>query len=115
MLKSIIHIGVSENDNRETVEIKRIAIVMGMLMSLAAAIWGVILIYHKEYLFAIIPFGYVTVTIFNLITLNVSKKISVPRFVQLFFSISLPFILQWLLGGFISSGGMMLWSLIGLV
>lgn len=115
MLESVFQIGIKDNDNNETIEIKHITCVIGILMSLGGLVWGSILVYYKMYFPAIIPFGYVVVTLLNLTLLAVSKEIIIPRFIQLFFSILLPFALQWMLGGFISSGGMMLWSILGLV
>ena len=90
-------------------------IYLGVAMSIGGVTWGSICIAYNLYLQAFIPLGYAALTLINFVIFRFSKSFPVARFFQIFISISLPFIFQWSLGGFIPSGAVMLWAIIALI
>ncbi|MFO0608167.1 MAG: ATP-binding protein [Polyangiales bacterium] len=83
-------------------------------MSLGGVLWGTLLVAVGFPQAASIPFGYVAITAVNLAVLSRSCDLWRCRTLQVLASLLLPFALQWWLGGFVKSGGVMLWSLIAL-
>ncbi|HEY9129980.1 MAG TPA: HAMP domain-containing sensor histidine kinase [Sulfurovum sp.] len=87
-------------------------IYMGLLMSSGGLIWGSICLYHDIYIAAAVPFAYIVITIVNFTYLYLSKDFEISQNVQIVISLLLPFFFQFFLGGFIASGGNVLWSVI---
>ena len=87
-------------------------IYMGLLMSSGGLMWGTICLYHNIYIAAMIPYTYILITVLNFIYLNSTKNFKVSQNLQIFISLLLPFFFQFFLGGFVSSGGNVLWSVI---
>lgn len=106
--------GIDKSDDLLIVETKNILKIIGVLMSIGGIIWGGLLLYFSLQSQAMIPLGYVLITIVNMYFLHKYKKLLPARIVQIGASILLPFALQLVLGGFINSGGVMLWSILGL-
>lgn len=88
---------------------------MGILMSMGGILWGTICLYYDLFLPAVFPYGYTVLTSLNLIFFGFTKKFLPVRFFQILISLLLPFMLQWSLGGFITSGAVMVWALLALV
>ncbi|UZR97423.1 PP2C family protein-serine/threonine phosphatase [Chondrinema litorale] len=107
-------IGVLPAEDRAVRNSKNMMVYMGMLMSCGGILWGSLLLFLELYRQSYIPYGYVVITFFNLLYFNYSKKFDFARNIQIFISLMLPFALQWTLGGYLSSGIVMLWSLISL-
>lgn len=107
--------GVTETDDLLTKETKNLIKIIGILMSIGGIIWGTICVILGLYTQSFIPFGYVLVTIINFIIFSRTQELSFTRITQIGASLLLPFALQWSLGGFVMSGGVMLWSLLGLI
>ena len=61
---------------------------------------------------AAIPFGYQVVTIATLAIFARTKDFRALRFSQLVLMVSLPFLLQWSLGGYAASSAVSLWALV---
>lgn len=83
-------------------------------MSLGGLMWGSISFIYELYLPSLIPFGYFVFTILNFVGFYFSKNFRVVSGLQVFFSLLLPFLFQWLIGGFVSSGAIMLWGMVAL-
>ena len=64
------------------------------------------------YLSAAIPLGYQVVSLASLVAFVRTKRYRAFRFSQLLLMLLLPFLLQWSLGGFVASSGVMLWALL---
>jgi class 3 adenylate cyclase len=60
---------------------------------------------------ALIPLGYVLVSLISLALVARAKRYRTFRSVQLTLLLTLPFALQWSLGGFVASSGVALWAL----
>ena len=78
-------------------------------------IWGTLSVLSGLYWPSTIPYGYTIVTAVNFFALWRTKKFAIARTIQVFISLLLPFLFQWSLGGFVSSGAMMIWSMLSLV
>lgn len=89
-------------------------IYMGLLMSTGGLIWGTLCLYHEIYIAAIVPYTYILLTIVNFTYLYFSKNFLISQNIQIIISLLLPFFFQFFLGGFIASGGNVLWSVIAL-
>ena len=93
----------------------RFLVYMGVLMGLGAMVWGGLSLAFGLLLPSVIPFGYLVVTAINLGWFAADKGFARARIVQTFFSVLLPFLFQWSVGGFYASGAVMLWALVALV
>jgi signal transduction histidine kinase len=93
----------------------RILIFAGLLMSGGGLLWGGLSAGYGLLRESLVPFGYVVITAVNLTALASTKNFRVARNVQVLASLLLPFVFQWVLGGFLSSGAVMIWSMVALV
>ena len=87
-------------------------IYMGLLMSTGGLLWGTLCLYHDIYIAAIVPYMYILITILNFTYLYFTKNFQTSQNIQIIISLLLPFFFQFFLGGFIASGGNVLWSVI---
>jgi len=87
-------------------------IYMGLLMSTGGLLWGTICLYHDIYVAAMVPYTYILITSLNFTYLYFTKNFKVSQNIQIIISLLLPFFFQFFLGGFIASGGNVLWSVI---
>jgi hypothetical protein len=62
-----------------------------------------------------IPVFYIVATLLNFTLLRLHGNKAVVRFVQTLASVLLPFVFQWTIGGFASSGAVMVWALVAIV
>ncbi|HNF15850.1 MAG TPA: ATP-binding protein [Leptospiraceae bacterium] len=88
---------------------------LAVLMSFGGIIWGSIALYFGLYLQALIPFGYTVLSAVNISAFLLFRNFSMTRLIQVFISLMLPFLFQWSLGGFISSGAVMLWAALAII
>jgi PAS domain S-box-containing protein len=108
-------IGNRPEDSPEQHLHHRLVIYMGCLMSIGGLVWGTLSLSFESILPALVPYGYVVLTVLNLSYFYKSKNFGVVRGAQIFISLLLPFLFQWVLGGFAASGGVMLWALIAIL
>ncbi|MGB3464425.1 MAG: hypothetical protein WBA74_04110 [Cyclobacteriaceae bacterium] len=108
-------IGHTESDSEKVKNQKAFLTYLAVFMSVGGMVWGSIAVYYDLYAQSLIPYSYVIISILNLTYLKFSKDFSTVRSIQVFISLSLPFIFQWSLGGFYSSGMIMLWALLSLL
>ncbi len=108
-------IGDRPGDDREERTKHRLMLFAGTLMSGGGLLWGSISVYGGLWEQSLVPYGYVVVTALNFATFALWKNFRFARLVQVGASILLPFLFQWVLGGFGPSGSMMLWGMVGLV
>jgi|GEM_PF-3732143 len=106
--------GINKSDDLLVVQTKNILKAIGVLMSIAGVIWAALLFYFSLYYQALIPIGYVVLTTVNMYLFHRYKNFTIVRILQIGASILLPFVLQIVLGGIMNSGGVMLWSILGL-
>lgn len=108
-------IGRLPTDSEEETLQKRFLVYMAVLMSFGGVIWSVSCLALHAMMPAIFPGAYVVLTILNLLYFGKTKDFRTVRFFQVLFSLMLPFVFQYSLGGFHSSGVMMLWAMLALV
>lgn len=94
---------------------RQVVVFGGALMSLGGLVWGFLAVSQNLVAAAAIPFGYGVITAINFAVLAATRRLEGPKVVQVLISLLLPFAFQWALGGFVKSGGVMLWAMIALV
>ncbi|OJJ22062.1 hypothetical protein BKI52_08465 [marine bacterium AO1-C] len=77
-------------------------------------VWTVLCIAYQLYWVAVFPSTYLLLTLANMCYLYTTRNFRVVRFIQVFAGMVLPFVYQWVLGGFTATGAVMLWSLLAL-
>lgn len=107
-------IGISPDDESIIINKKRFVVYEAILMSFGGVLWGVISLLLDKHLPSLVPFGYIFLSLINIEYFRRSKNFAFVQTFQTGISLLLPFIFQWSLGGFYSSGGVMLWSLLSL-
>lgn len=113
-LNKLYAIGWTSDTSSQEAEAQQFLIIMGSLMSMGGLLWGSIAVYYELYLPSAIPYGYTIATVLNFIFFSYHKNFRVARFFQVLMSLCLPFIFQWVLGGFVSSGSIMFWAMVAL-
>lgn len=108
-------IGHEETDSAVIKQRKEFLIYMGLIMSGGGIVWGSLCMFFGLTIPAVIPYGYTFLTALNFLYFYFSKNFPVVRSVQMTMSILLPFLFQWFLGGFISSGAVMMWATLSLI
>ena len=114
LISKINTIGIKPEDNELEINKKRFVVYEAILMSLGGIMWGIISLYINRPMASLIPFGYVLLSIFNIYFFYQYSYFKFTQGFQTGISLLLPFFFQWLLGGFYSSGGVMLWALLSL-
>ena len=104
-------IGDRPGDTAEEKRQHSFLIYIGSLMSLGGLSWGSIALYSGLPFQAMIPLGYGVVTSFNFFYLYITKDFRRAQGLQIFLSLMLPFLFQLSLGGFVSSGAQIIWSI----
>ncbi len=114
-IKSILTIA----DNETSTDNEKIAhsflIYLGTFMSIGGIVWGSISLLSGLIYQALIPFSYALITALNFTYLYYSKNFNIAQNLQVFISLMTPFALQIALGGFIPSGGVVLWSVLAIL
>lgn len=111
-LKMILTIADQDFNTQEEKRQHGFLIYMGLLMSMGGLIWGTLCLLNELYLAAAVPFAYILITMINFIYLYNTKNFIVSQNIQISISLLLPFFFQFFLGGFESSGGNVLWSVL---
>ncbi|MGB3464029.1 MAG: hypothetical protein WBA74_02115, partial [Cyclobacteriaceae bacterium] len=103
--------GYQAGDNLEQKTRKSFLIYLILLLGIGAIIWGTIAVAYGLLIQAIIPYGYVFLSVINLFFYSRSSNFAIARDFQISISIILPFMFQGVLGGFLASGFLMLWAI----
>jgi signal transduction histidine kinase len=114
IIKNLSRIGNLPQDDENVALRKQFLIYQGLFMSGGGLLWGTLLFVFHYPIPSVIPYGYAFITIINFYAFGYTKNFIVCRNVQTTISLLLPFLLQWFLGGFLVSGGVMLWSMLSL-
>lgn len=103
------------DDSDEERQRHRFMLLTGASMSFGGLVWGTMCFVTGLYGPGLIPYGYTLVTAINFLLLWRTKHFGRARVVQVLISLLLPFLFQWILGGFVASGAMMIWAMLALV
>lgn len=115
LLKKLTVIGDLPSDSDREKEKHQFMIYMGLIMTCGGIMWGAITLGFGYFMAGSIPLGYGVMTAINFSLFAKTKNFIHARFVQVLISLLLPFLFQWSLGGFFSSGSMMLWSVLAIL
>jgi guanylate cyclase len=102
-------------DPEDSVEIrlqKRVLVAVSALVGGLAVIWGAIYLAYDEPRAALIPWVYSAAVSVSLAVFAVTHRYRWFRFTQLFLILTLPFLLQLALGGFVNASAVIIWSLL---
>ena len=114
LLRKISSIGLNANDREDTILQKNYLVYQTFLMCAGGIIWGTLCLIFDRTWQSLVPFGYIIISIINLLYFGYEKNFKIVKFIQTGSSLLLPFMLQAFLGGFFASGGVMLWALLAL-
>jgi len=101
-----------KNDNTNEERQEHIFLIyLGLSMAIGGLIWGTITVLYGIYLQSLIPYSYTLITLFNFCYLYKSKNFEIAKNIQVTISILTPVLFQLALGGFITSGAVILWAI----
>jgi adenylate cyclase len=89
---------------------RRLLVLSTLMMTGAAIFWVALYSYFGELGAAAIPGAYIILSLTSLMSLKHRQGFVLLRTNQLFFSLLLPFLLMWQLGGFVNSSAVVIWS-----
>jgi signal transduction histidine kinase len=115
LIQKLSSIGSLPGDDENVTLRKQFLVIQGIGMSMGGIVWGTLLVFFLLPYQSTIPFGYVILTTINFSVFYKTKDFVFARNFQTLISMFLPFMLQWYLGGFLVSGGIMLWSILAMV
>ena len=111
-VERLVTMGVLPGDPEEERLRKASLTLTSTMVTVLAVVWVATYSVLGLYLSAAIPFGYQVISIGSLVVLARTGRFEFFRISQLNLMLILPALLQWSLGGFVASSGVMLWSLV---
>jgi class 3 adenylate cyclase len=110
--RKLVTIGALPGDDEDVLLRKTSLVLTATMITGMAIVWVATYASIGLYLSAAIPFAYQVISVASLFGLSRSGRFDVFRASQLALILLLPMLLQWSLGGFVASSGVMLWALI---
>ena len=105
-------IGVVADDSEEDRLRKASLVLTAALVTALAVVWVATYAFLGLYVSAAIPFAYQVISVAGVLLLARTENFGLFRTGQLALMLVLPVLLQWSLGGFLASSGVMLWALV---
>jgi class 3 adenylate cyclase len=112
LVRRVARVGVRPGDEADVVQRKQTLTIGALTMTLLAVVWIATYLVLARPLSAAIPFLYQVVSTVGLLAFARTGEFAPFRATQLTLMLSLPFLLQWTLGGFENSSAVSLWGLI---
>jgi adenylate cyclase len=110
-LERFAAIGAMPSDSEDE-RIRKGALVLASgIISALSPVWVITYLLLDLPLSAAIPFAYMLISVTSLVAFAHTKRYHLFRTLQLALMLALPFALQWSLGGFVPSSGVVLWAL----
>ncbi len=103
-------IGASQIRSKDDELYRQMLVMISILIGIAGIVWGIMYLILGLTLSAIFPFAYSLLIGASIILFHFRKRYSHFLFTQLFLTLFTPFFLQWSLGGFSSSGAVVIWA-----
>jgi class 3 adenylate cyclase len=103
-------IGASQIRSKDDELYRQMLVMISILIGIAGVVWGIMYLILGQTLSAIFPFAYSLLIGVSIILFHFRKRYSHFLFTQLFLTLFTPFLLQWSLGGFSSSGAVVIWA-----
>lgn len=110
-VKRLVTIGTLSDDGEEERLRKASLVLTASMITVLAVIWVVTYFLLGLYIPAAIPLAYQVISIGSVVVLARTKRFDFFRSSQLSLLLLLPIVLQWSLGGFAASSGVMFWAL----
>ena len=110
--KRLVTLGVLPDDPEEERLRKASLVLTASMVTALAVVWVVTYTMLGLYVPAAIPFGYQIISVASIVLLARTGRFEFFRASQLTLMLLLPVLLQWSLGGFLVSSGVMLWALV---
>jgi len=110
-MRRLAMLGVVPGDDEEERIRKETLTLTTVIVCLLSPAWVITYGVLGLWVPALIPLGYVLVSLVSLAIFARTKRYRTFRSVQLTLLLTLPFALQWSLGGFVASSGVALWAL----
>ncbi|MCA1737045.1 MAG: adenylate/guanylate cyclase domain-containing protein [Actinobacteria bacterium] len=110
--KSLVTLGALPDDPEEERLRKASLVLTASMITALAVVWVVTYTMLGLYVPAAIPFGYQMISVASIVLLARTGRFEFLRTSQLTLMLLLPVLLQWSLGGFLASSGVMLWALV---
>ncbi len=104
--------GVNSKDSNDVILRKRILTIISFIICIAGIIWGLMYLTMELYITSLFPFAYSFMVGASLMLFFFQKNFIVLLRIELFLILLLPFLTQLSLGGFSSSGVVIIWSLL---
>ncbi|MBI2776551.1 MAG: adenylate/guanylate cyclase domain-containing protein [Chloroflexi bacterium] len=115
ILRRIARIGSAPDDTDQQRAQKVTLTLSALCVTVLAVVWVATYWALGIPVGAAIPFGYQVVTIVGIAIFARTKGYRTFRFVQAAMMTTLPFLLQWALGGYVASGAVSLWALVAAI
>ena len=112
LLDQLGSIGADPRDDDELKVRKRFLVLCSIVVLPPAVLWGLFYLAYGEPLAAAIPLGYSAISSLSIVLFALRREFRVLRAVQLLLILALPFLLQEMLGGFVPSSAVILWSML---
>jgi len=112
LLANLSRIGADPLDSDDVRQQKSLLVTSTTSVLIAGVIWGAFYWLFDERFAALIPWAYVVASALNVIVYALRRNYRAFRFAQLALILLLPFVLQLMLGGFVSASAVVLWSLL---
>ncbi len=103
---------ISEQDSEQERLNKTLAIFAAGLMGFGAMLWLVIYQAMGIKFSSTVPFTYILVSAASLALFLWNRNFALFRFIQTSLFLFVPFVMQWSIGSYVSSSGVMLWALL---
>lgn len=109
----ILRIGEETNDSEEAQLRKTLLVLTSLATIVAGLLWSLLYWTFAEPLAAAIPLGYAVGCGLNILAFTVTRRYALFACIQLSLILLLPWLLMIVLGGFINSSAIVLWSILG--
>ncbi|MFT7004839.1 MAG: diguanylate cyclase (GGDEF)-like protein [Sulfurimonas sp.] len=109
-INKLSHIGVLTSDTPIEKSKKITLTLLAFSISVLTLVWGMGYLYFNNCQASFVPFSYLIISVISAIHLYKTKKFIYFESMQLFLMLLLPFILMWILGGYIESSFVFIWS-----
>src|SRR5579859_2649136 len=106
------NLGVLQTADADSISQQFLFAMLSLWFILAGALWGVAYLFLGEPIAASIPLGYAVISLVSLLVFRRTHHYPFFRTSQFILILLLPFLLMLVLGGFINSSAVIIWSLI---